>query len=91
MALQGNFNWNILHVHLAPSTALFFFLGPYLWHMEVSRLGAKLELQLPQQRCIQTTFTTYTAAVAISDPETTERGQGIKPASLGGLCQFLNS
>ena len=24
----------------------FFFLGPYLWHMEVPRLGIKLELQL---------------------------------------------
>ena len=25
----------------------FCFLGPYLWHMEVSRLGVKSELQLP--------------------------------------------
>ena len=24
-----------------------FFLGPHLWHMEVSRLGVKTELQLP--------------------------------------------
>ena len=26
---------------------IFFFLGPHSWHMEVSRLGGKLELQLP--------------------------------------------
>ena len=25
---------------------LFFFLEPYLWHMEVPRLGVELELQL---------------------------------------------
>ena len=25
----------------------FCFLGPYLWHMKVPRLGVKLELQLP--------------------------------------------
>ena len=28
-------------------TCLFFFLWPHLWHMEVPRLGAELELQLP--------------------------------------------
>ena len=26
---------------------VFIFLGPHLWHMEVPRLGVKLELQLP--------------------------------------------
>ena len=36
----------------------FFFLGPHLWHMEVPRLGVKLELQLPA----------YTTATASWDP-----------------------
>ena len=34
------------------------FLGPYPWHMEVPRLGVKLELQLPA----------YTTATATWDP-----------------------
>ena len=34
------------------------FLGPHLWHMEVSRLGVKSELQLPA----------YTTATATQDP-----------------------
>ena len=36
----------------------FFFLGPHLWHMEIPRLGVKLELQLPA----------YTTATAMPDP-----------------------
>ena len=35
----------------------FFFKGPHLWHMDVSRLGVKSELQLPA----------YTAATATQD------------------------
>ena len=35
----------------------FVFLGPYPWHMEVSRLGAELELQL----------LAYTTATAMTD------------------------
>ena len=34
---------SIYFVHLFA----FFFLGPYLWHMEVPRLGVEWELQLP--------------------------------------------
>ena len=37
---------------------LFVFLGPYLWHMEVPRLGVKCKLQL----------LAYTTARATSDP-----------------------
>ena len=37
---------------------LFSFLEPHLWHMEVPRLGAKLELQL----------LAYTTATAMPDP-----------------------
>ena len=40
------------------SLAFFFFLGPHLQHMEVPRLGVKLELQLPA----------YTTATATLDP-----------------------
>ena len=35
-----------------------FFLGPHLWHMEVTRLGVKSELQL----------LAYTTATAMPDP-----------------------
>ena len=34
------------------------FLGPYLWHMEVPRLGVQLELQPPA----------YATAIATKDP-----------------------
>ena len=37
---------------------LFFFLGPHLWPMDVSRLGVKLQLQLQ----------TYPMATAMPDP-----------------------
>ena len=40
------------------SIYLFCFLGPHLWHMEVPRLGAESELQLPA----------YTTATATPDP-----------------------
>ena len=45
----------------APLPTFFFFfvfLGPHLWHMEVPRLGGKLELQLPA----------YATATARGDP-----------------------
>ena len=32
---------------IPPGFFFFFFLWPQLWHMEVSGLGVKLELQLP--------------------------------------------
>ena len=38
--------------------SVFVFLGPYSWHMEVSRLGVKLELQVPA----------YTTTTAMPDP-----------------------
>ena len=41
-----------------PINFLFFFFGPHLWHMEVPRLGAESELQLPA----------YTTATAMQDP-----------------------
>ena len=37
---------------------LFCFLGPHLWHMDIPRLGVKLELELPA----------YAAAIATRDP-----------------------
>ena len=32
------------------------FLGPHLWRMEVSRLGVKLELQLPAYTAVTATW-----------------------------------
>ena len=49
---------------------LFFFLGPRLWYMEVSRLGVESELQLPA----------YAIATVTSDTQPTEQGPGIEPA-----------
>ena len=43
----------------------FVFVGMHLWHMEVPRLGVKLELQLPAYTTatqIQATSVTYTTA-----------------------------
>ena len=42
------------------------FLGPHPWHMEVLRLGVKLELYLQA----------YTQLAAMPDPLPTEQGQG---------------
>ena len=43
---------------LGMKTFFFWFLGPHLWHMEVSRLGVSSELQL----------LAYTTAIATWDP-----------------------
>ena len=51
------------------------FLGPHLWHMEVSRLGVKLELQQ----------LAYTTATATQDPS---RICNLHHSSLH--CQILN-
>ena len=55
-------NWIVFLIFI-----YFFFLGPHLWHMEVTRLGVELELQLrpvpqPQQCRIQAPSLTYAAA-----------------------------
>ena len=47
--------WTTLNMH---SRRFFFFLGPYLWHKEVPRLGVKSKLQVPD----------YATATAILDP-----------------------
>ena len=51
--------------------SFFGFLGPHPWHMEVPRLGVKLELQLPA--CATTT--------AMLDPQPTELRPGMEPES----------
>ena len=61
-----------------PSFFFFFFfsfLGPYQWHMEVPRLGVKLELQPPA----------YTTATATPDPS-----QVCNPHHSSQSCQILN-
>ena len=57
----------------------FFFLGPYLLHMEVARLGVKSELQLPA----------YTTATATPDALTHWARPGIKCTSSWILVGFL--
>jgi len=39
--------WDSSALILALAALVFVFSGPHLWHMEVPRLGVKLELQLP--------------------------------------------
>ena len=55
-----NFRMSILFVSqiFINESKLFFFLGPYLQHMEIPSLGVKLELQL----------LAYTTATATLDP-----------------------
>ena len=72
---------------------LFFFLVPQLRHMEVPRLGVKLELQLPA-------YTTATATQDLRPIYTTAQGNtrslthwarpGIKPATSWFLIRFIS-
>ena len=55
------------------------FLGLHLRHVKVPRLGVKSELPLPA----------YTTATATRDPQPTERGRGIKPATSWFLVGFV--
>ena len=48
----------LITIYMLMPFFFFCFLGPYLWHMEVSRLGVKSELQLPAD----------TTATATQDP-----------------------
>ena len=59
---------------------LFVFLGPHSWHMEVPRLGVKLELQLPA----------YATAHSNAGSLTHWARPGIKPVSLWILVGLLN-
>ena len=65
---------------------IFFFLWPYLQHMEVPRLGVEPELQLlltpqPGQHEIRAASVTYTAACGNAGSLTPWVRPGIKPAS----------
>ena len=65
----------------------FFFLVPHTRHMEVPRLGVKLELQLP---AYTTAIVTQDLAIATQDPAcTTEQGQGLNPHPHGYLFGFV--
>ena len=72
-----------------------FFLRLHLWHMEVPRLGVKLELQLrprsqPQQHWIQAPSITYAAACGNTRPLTHRARPGIEPISSQRQCWVLN-
>ena len=54
----GFYQYNYLFSSLRIINTFFLFLGPHLWHMEVPRVGAELELHLPA----------YTTAIAKPDP-----------------------
>ena len=74
---------------------VFCFLGLHLGHMEVSRLGVGLELQLPsypkakQQRQIWAPFATYTTTCGNSGSLTHWVRPGIKPTSSWILVEFV--
>ena len=63
----------------------FSFLGPLLWHMEVPRLEAESELQLPTYTTGTTTqdpshvCDVYHSSRAMQDTKSTEWGQGWNP------------
>ena len=81
-------------VYISLSLSFFSFLGPHLWHVEVSRLGVQSELQLPA----------YTPATATRDPSgvchlhhsSWQRWilnwarPGIEPATLCFLVRFVS-
>ena len=62
----------------------FVILGPHPWHMEVPRLWAESELQLPayatatatQNQASSVTYTTAHSNTATLDPQPTKQGQG---------------
>ena len=73
----------------------FFFLGLHLQHMEVLRLGVKLELQLPaytpQQHQIQVASVTYTTAHGITRSLTHGVRPGIKRTSSQTQVRFVTT
>ena len=76
--------------------ASFFFLGPYLLHLEVPRRGVESELQLlptpePQQSRIRATSLTYTTAHSNARSLTRWVRPGIKPSSSWILVRFVSA
>ena len=74
---------------------LFFLLQPYLQHMEIPRLGVKLELQLqptpePQQQWIWAASVTYATAFGNARPLIYWARPEIKPESSQRPCWVLN-
>ena len=65
----------------------FFFLGPYLWHMEVPGLEVKSEL--PKQCHIQAAHETYPAACGSAGSLTHWERPGIQPPSSWMVVRFL--
>ena len=71
------------------------FLGPDLWHMDVPRLGVKLELQLQpapqtQQHQIWAISAAHTAACSRAGSLTHWARPGFEPASSRRLCWVLH-
>ena len=87
--------WLGIYLHLPTQFFFFFFLlGPHLWHMEVPRLGAKSELQLPANLCHSNTGFTWhlqptLPLMATLDPYPTEWDQGSNPHPHGHYVRFL--
>ena len=92
-ALLGSLTYNIYFLF-----SFFFscFLGLYLWHMEVPRLGAELELQLPagpqpQQHGIWAAPATYTTALSTTGSLTHWPKQGIESSSSQILVGLIST
>ena len=85
------FFWR-LHLLLPP---LLFSLGLHMWHMEVTRLGVELELQLPAyitdtQCWIRASSAAYTAACGNAGSLTHWARPGMEHTSSRTLCWFLS-
>ena len=83
-------------VRVATLFFFFFFLGLYPWHMEVTKLGVKLELQLPAYTTatatwIQAMSVAYTTAQGNARSLTHWVGLGIKPTSSWILVGFVTA
>ena len=91
--------WIILPEHLSTSFCvdkcfhfffIFFFLGPYLWHMEVLRLGVESKPQ-PLQCQIRAVSSTYTTSCSNAGSLTHWVRPGIEPTSSWILVRFVSA
>ena len=79
--LKLKLSYICVYIYIYRYIYIFCFSGPHLQHMEVSRLGAELELQL----------LAYTTAHSNDRSLTHQAGSGIKPMSSWILVGFVTA